>query len=424
MSGASGCTATTDAHYPGRGGPPGSNRGREVCIVGGGIGGLTAAIAFARRGARVTVIERAPALREVGAGLQLSPNGAVVLGALGLLPEVEGAGEASRAVTLRSGRTGRHVARVPLHAPAGMPAHRPLHRADLIAILARAAREAGATLRLGLAAHGVRDLPQDAHGRPVLALEGGGLVAPELLVGADGIRSFLRGALGEATEPRFTGQVAWRAVVPGAGAEPAAGGGEGPAIHLFPGRHVVAYPLRGGALVNVVAVAERTEWAQEGWFHPDDPARLRAAFADAAPGLAAILSRVDECALWGLFRHPPAVRFGAGRIALLGDAAHPTLPFLGQGANLAIEDAWALAEETDAALPLAIALERYTARRRPRVLRALDAAEANARDYHLGGPRRVAAHAALGLGGLVAPWALRRRYAWLHGRDVTRERGA
>ncbi len=374
------------------------------------------ATAFARRGARVTVVERAPALAEVGAGLQLSPNGGAVLAALGLRARIEGAGDASAAVTLLRGRTGRRVARVPLHAPAGLPAHRPLHRADLIAILADAARGAGVDLRLRTEAVGVQLRPD---GAPVLRLADGGVLAPDLLVGADGIRSRLRAALGPAAPARFTGQVAWRAMVRGTGPEAAAGGGAGPAIHLFAGRHVVAYPLRGGAAVNLVAVAERDGWAEEGWFHADDPAHLRAAFPDAAPGLAALLGRVEACALWGLFRHPPAAPMAAGRIALLGDSAHPTLPFLGQGANLAIEDAWVLAAETDAHVPLPLALERYDTRRRPRVLRALAAADRNAVDYHVGGARRLAAHAALGVAGALAPALLTRRYAWLHGHDVT-----
>ena len=367
----------------------------------------------------MTVVERAPALREVGAGLQLSPNGGAVLDALGLRGRIEAAGEAATHVTLRSGASGRRIARVPLHAPAGLPGHRPLHRAELVGLLAQAAQEAGAGLRLGVAAEAVRPGAGTGHGRPLLVLADGGRVSCDLLVGADGIRSMVRGALGPAAPARFTGQVAWRAVVPGGGGTAGSGG---PTIDLFPGRHVTSYPLRGGAETNLVAVAERAGWAEEGWFHPDDPEHLRAAFADANPELRSLLGRVTGCALWGLFLHPPAERFGAGRIALLGDAAHPTLPFLAQGANLAIEDAWVLAEETDAPGALPLALERYTARRRPRVLRALAAARTNARDYHLGGVRRLAGHAALGLAGAAAPWILERRYAWLHGFDVTRER--
>ena len=402
--------------------PPGSNRGREVAIVGGGIGGMAAALAFARRGARVTVHEAAPVLREAGAGLQIFPNGGAVLQALGLREPFEGAGVAARAVRLVGGRSGRRIARVPLAAPPGLPAPRALHRADLLAILADAAREAGVKVRLGSAAQEVLPARGTAHGRPILKLADGLMQQPDLLVGADGIRSRLRGAVGAAPPARFTGQVAWRAVVPALPDEPALSP-DGPAVHLFSGRHLVAYRLRDGGLVNVVAVAERAEWAEEGWDHPDDPANLRAAFADASAPLRALLDRVAETRLWGLFRHPVAERFGAGHIALLGDAAHPTLPFLAQGANLALEDAWTLAEETDAPIQLPLALDRYTARRRPRVVRALAAADGNARHYHLSGPARLAAWTALGLGSAFAPFVLARRYEWLHAHDETRGAG-
>ena len=401
--------------------PPGSNRAREVAIVGGGIGGMAAALAFSLRGARVTVHEAAPVLREAGAGLQVSPNGGAVLQALGLREPFEGAGPAARAVRLVAGRSGRRIARVPLTAPAGLPAPRSIHRADLLGLLSDAARAAGVRVRLGSAAQEVLPAGGTAHGRPILRLSDGLMQQPDLLIGADGIRSRVRGLVGAAPPAAFTGQVAWRALVRAEAEEPALSP-EGPAIHLFPGRHVVTYRLREGGLVNIVAVAERAEWAEEGWDHPDDPANLRAAFADASGPLRDLLARVGECRLWGLFRHPVAERFGAGHVALLGDAAHPTLPFLAQGANLALEDAWALAEETDAPIQIPLALDRYTARRRPRVVRALAAADANARHYHLSGPARIAAWTALGLGSTVAPWTLARRYAWLHGHDETAAR--
>ncbi|MGR3540376.1 MAG: FAD-dependent monooxygenase [Hasllibacter sp.] len=381
-----------------------------MLVAGGGIAGLACALSFARLGATVTVCERAPVLREVGAGLQLSPNGHRVLDALGLSAELEAAGERTRAVRLVSGRTGRGVARLPL---AGMDGFRLLHRADLHAILQTACREAGVRIRLGRAAAKLLDGGR----RPTLALDRSGeeeVADADLVVGADGVGSALRRELAPRAELAFTGQVAWRATVEGDGdAVPEA------RVHLFPGRHVVTYPLRGGALWNVVAVAERVEWAAPDWDRPGDPDELRAVFADAAPGLSALLGRVGDCRLWGLHALPELPPFTAEGVALIGDAAHPTLPFLAQGANLALEDAFTLAVAADAPVSLDRALRRWEAARRPRVARALAAAAGNARSYHLGGAARLAAWAALGLGSAAAPWALTGRYRWLWGVDVT-----
>ena len=352
------------------------------------------------------MLERAPALAEVGAGLQISPNGGRVLEALGLGPALDAASDRAAAAVLRDGRTGRVALRMDLSAQPW----RLTHRADLLAVLEGACRAAGVSIRLGAGVAGVRLAPEGAEA----TLEGGEALRPALLVGADGVRSALRQALNGQQRPAFTGQVAWRATVPTV--EPPA---REATIHAFAGGHVVTYPLRGGRLMNLVAVRERRQWAAEGWHHADDPAHLRAAFPHAAPPLAALLARVETCALWGLHLHPVAETWAAGRAALLGDAAHPTLPFLAQGANLALEDAWTLAAEAARPVPLPEALARYQSLRRPRAARAVAAARRSALAYHLRGPVRPLAHAGLRALGALAPGFLPGRLHWLHGFDAT-----
>ena len=206
-------------------------------------------------------------------------------------------------------------------------------------------------------------------------------------------------------------QAAWRALVRPSDPAPEA------RVTMAPGRHIVSYPLRGGRLINLVAVQERDAWADEGWHHADDPANLRAAFADVTGPVAELLERVERVNLWGLFRHEVVPVWARGGVALLGDAAHPTLPFLAQGANLALEDAWVLARTVAEGKPLA----QYEALRKPRAARVIAAANGNAWKYHLPqGPLRLAAHTALRLGSRIAPGLMMRQYNWLYGYDVTK----
>lgn len=372
----------------------------DVLIVGGGIAGLSAALAFTRHGARVQILEQAPELGEVGAGLQVTPNGARVLRALGLGPAMEARSLQALAVEPRNAFTGRRIARFDLRRVGGD--WRLFHRADLLGLLHEAAVGAGIPIRTSARVSAV------APDR--VTLDSGESVQADLIVGADGIHSVVRRHVVGPTEPFFTGQVAWRALVD-ARQEPVA------RIWMAPGRHVVTYPLRGGRL-NLVAVREEAEWAEEGWSHRDSPDSLRAAFPDIAPELRSILDRVEEVGRWGLFRHAIPNRWHKGRAVLLGDAAHPTLPFLAQGANMALEDAWTLAREaTQYDLPEGLA--RYAADRIPRVRDVIAEANSNARRYHLRGPKRRAAHLALRAAGLLAPGAFLRRLDWVYGFDAT-----
>lgn len=374
---------------------------REVVVVGGGIGGLAAALALARRGAWVRVLERAPEIAEVGAGLQITPNGGRVLRALGISPD--SIGLRAQAIEPRDALTGRRLARFDLTRLEGE--YHFVHRADLIDALRAAVEAAGVPVRTGARVVEVT--------RQGVGLENGEQLSADLVVGADGVRSVVRRhVLGDET-PFFTGQVAWRALVPFP-QEPVA------RIWMAPGHHAVTYPLRDGRL-NLVAVREQAAWAEEGWSHRDTPESLQAAFGDVALELKSVLARVTEVGRWGLFRHEVPDRWHDGRAVLVGDAAHPTLPFLAQGANLALEDAWVLAREATTGDDLSAGLDRYQADRRPRVRDAIDSANANARNYHLGGARRRVAHAGLRTLGRLAPKAFLRRYDWLYGFDVTAE---
>lgn len=371
----------------------GAVAGRETVIVGAGIAGLTAAIALARRGANVTVLERAPTIREAGAGLQLSPNAMRVLARLGLREAIEPVSLRSHAVRLRDA-SGAGVVRLDLirHRPAAE--FRLVHRARLIGLLARAATAAGARIEVD---------------RPVVT-------PPEapLVVGADGLRSTIRPALNGRELPFFTHQIAWRAVIPDAGEACAEA-----QVFMGPGRHLVSYPLAGG-LRNIVGVEERHEWQAEGWSHQDDPARLRAAFARFGGPVPGWLAAVSTTQVWGLFRHEVAPVWQDGRLALIGDAAHPTLPFMAQGAVMAIEDAWLLAACLDADPDQVAALTRFETLRKPRATQVVAAANTNARSYHLTGIRRLLAHAALRAAGRLAPDRLIGRFDWIYDYDATR----
>lgn len=370
----------------------------EITVAGGGVAGLAVGAALGQRGHSVRVAERAPEIREVGAGIQISPNGVRVMTALGLREAVEGTAFRIRRVRLIDGLNGRDVLSLDLGEASGTPWFA-FHRADLIELLGATAAAAGVRIETGT------EIAPPPEGR---ALDG-----EDLLIGADGLKSAVRARVEDASKAFFTRQVAWRAVI-----EDAQDRAPEVRVYMGPGRHLVSYPLTKGRR-NIVAVEERAAWAEEGWSHSDHPANVRAAFDGFQGPVGDWLSRVQETFLWGLFRHPVARRWYSGRQVLLGDAAHPTLPFLAQGANLALEDAWVLARclsdhPLDDALPL------YQEAREARCMRVIDAASRNARNYHLRlPPVRFAAHSALRIAGAVAPGLVRKSLDWIYDHDVT-----
>lgn len=386
----------------------------RILIAGAGVAGLAAALALARKGHAVQVIEQAAAIEEVGAGLQLGPNAMRVLGALGVGDAVASAGQNPAAITLRDGRSAREILKIPLGEAARRRWNAPyvtLHRADLVATLA----EALELVQPGALSLGVMLVAIDnrADGVTITTASGEALTA-DLLIGADGIRSVVREHLFGPDSPRFTGHVAWRALVRIDPQDPAAPP-PGVGAWLGPRRHAVTYRIRPD-LVNLVAVTEQSDWREEGWNLPGDADRLRADFAG-WNALAPLLSRVERPLRWALFDRKPMRAWHRIRAVLIGDACHPMLPFLAQGAAMGIEDGFALAE----LLPLEPqdiepALARFFALRQPRTARIQAMARSNGVDFHEGNPlATLAMRLPLGRAASARPDAVMARWDWLYG---------
>jgi salicylate hydroxylase len=344
-------------------------KGLTAAVVGGGIGGLTAAAALTRAGIHASVYEQAPELGEVGAGVLIGPNSVRLLHRLGLAEAIDEVGGWVGEGSTYYRHDGARVAPVMTTDSSGWAAMYGMHRADLIDVLRRAVPDD--RIHPG---HRAVSFEQDAD-RGRVVFENGAVAEADLVIAADGIHSALRGFVTEPTAPVFSGQISYRGVLDTSRVP------WWPArifqVWMGEGKHVIVFPVRAGKMLNFVCFVPADEEMRESWSAPGDPDALRASFEGFAAPVTALLEQVDSTFWWGLYDREPLVEWTRGRLALLGDAAHPMLPHLGQGANQSVEDAFALAAVLRDASPADVpaALRRYARVRRRRT----DVVQANSR---------------------------------------------
>jgi len=392
----------------------------HALIAGAGIGGLTTALGLARGGWRVRVLERSELTDDIGAGLQISPNASAVLGELGVLPRLSTAGLQPDSIHIRRGRDGATIARLPLTNAEqrwGAP-YLLVHRGDLQkALVAATSEQPAITIEPQTSVDGITTTDDSV---AVTASRGSQRVTCEVdcLIGADGVRSFVRAWLdaqkNNADAQNKARHVAWRTLVKSDRVAPEMRHPES-ALWLGPKAHLVHYPLRGGAIINVIAVVDDVvpiDWTADIWSQSGDPHRIAARFATWDSKIRDLIAAADDWRTWPLVERGLPPVWSTGCVAILGDAAHSMLPFLAQGAAQAIEDAAVLAGFLTSGTDVATALARFGAARRARTSRVQAESRRQARIYHLAEPAASLRDLALRA---LGPERLLARYDWLYG---------
>ena len=403
----------------------------NILIAGAGIGGLTTALCLQQLGHKVKVLEQAPALDEIGAGIQISPNANKVFAKLGILNKLIQKSFSPLAIEMRQGINGKQIFSIPLDSTAlkrwGTP-YLHCHRADLINVLSlELEQRAPNSLVLNTS---ILSYSQTQEAISLECTINGEAISyqGDILIAADGIHSVVQAQmLSEqklSSTPNFTGNIAWRMTVTidalGKDAPPPSA-----CIWVGPGKHAVTYRLRGGKLANLVGVVEQDDWQKESWSELGNKQDALKDFSGWSPTVTKILETADKHYRWALFDRAPLDKWFNKRVVLMGDACHPMLPFLAQGAAMAIEDAWVLADKLDKASKEANSIEKYLQSyqltRRARTIKVQKEASANMSRFHLRSPlTQLAAYGPLWMAGKAFPNAFHARQDWLYGFDVTR----
>ena len=351
----------------------------KIAIVGGGLAGLAAAHALQTFGMKAEVFETAPALGEIGAAVNVSPQAVKALQAIGVGDQVAAVGNTSPGIYTRNMQTGEFLELNDRHKAAaryGAPYYT-FHRADLLDALASGLDHGAIHLD-----HRLTGIAERSD-RILLAFANGTEVEAEIVIGADGVRSVIRQALYGDDNPTYTGQMVWRALLNGGDVPAEVLEPTGHIQWVGPGCHLLAYYIRGRKLVNIVTQEDTDKWVEEGWSTRGDPDEMRLSFPNPEPRLETLLSVVTACSKWGLFTRPLTQNWGRGRIQLIGDAAHAMLPNAGQGACQAFEDAYILARWLEASRDPVEAFGNFRRIRIPRVHGVQRLSFSNARFKHM-----------------------------------------
>ena len=351
----------------------------RIAIVGGGLAGLAAANSLKTFGLKAEVFEAAPALGEIGAAVNSSPQAVKALRAIGVGDKVAAVGHLSRGIYTRNMQTGEFLEfndRLKAAEKYGAPYYT-FHRADLLDALASGLDPSA--IHPGHRLTGV----EERSDRVVLAFANGAEVEAEYVIGADGVRSVLRQALYGADNPTYTGQMVWRALLKGSDVPEEVMEPMGHTQWVGPGCHFIAYYIRQGKMVNIVTQEDTDKWVEEGWSTRGDPDEMRRSFPNPDPRFAKLLGLITECSKWGLFTRPLTQNWGRGRIQLIGDAAHAMLPNAGQGACQAFEDAYVLGRWLEASRDPVEAFADFRRVRIPRVHGVQRLSISNARFKHM-----------------------------------------
>ena len=391
----------------------------KIGIVGAGIGGLALSISLQKSGYDVTVFERSSRISTYGAGIQLSPNGLKVLRDLGIETKINAAAYSPERIVIINGQTNRLISGITL---GGTAADRyeakflQIHRSDLIEILYDKAVELGVRFNFGCVA-----VIKSANNNSAIISTDEYDFKFDVAVGADGVHSTTRGIFFKSAAPKFLNQVAYRTTIPLEQVEQQFCEPEVKII-VGPGRHIVIYPLISRSLLNVVFCQDEPAWSSDGWSVAADISELAQNFGN-FKSANILLTNITYLKKWGLFGYENPLNWNSERVVLLGDACHPMLPYLAQGANQALEDAISLGYflSSKSGVALSHAMIAYTNNRRHRVLRVQQAASRNSTIYHLQrGPTRFLSHSVLTLMSRVAPNFLLSQLDWLYGYNFPR----